>query len=100
VAGALGNAMAILEGILRDAPPPELRVLLEWLFAGRGLYLYVRFQQTTGSITARMCAAVVFPASLTQTNLGHAAFYRIRGPVWRDAPSHRRSEPDVTDLFN
>jgi hypothetical protein len=27
----------------------------------------------------------VLPAGLTQTNLGHAAFYRIRRPVWRNA---------------
>ncbi len=31
-----------------DLPPPkELRELLERVFAGRELYLYVRYQQTT-----------------------------------------------------
>ncbi len=53
-------------------------------------------QQTTASIGARMCAAAILPSGLTQTNLGHAAFYRIRRPVSGGAPSHRRSEPDVT----
>jgi hypothetical protein len=42
-------------------------------------------QQTTASIGARMCAAAILRAGLTQTNLGHAAFYRIRRPLWRDA---------------
>jgi hypothetical protein len=42
-------------------------------------------QQTTASIAGRMCAAAILPAGLTQTNLGHAAFYRIRRPLWRDA---------------
>jgi hypothetical protein len=42
-------------------------------------------QQTTASIAARMCAAAIFHAGLTQTNSGHAAFYRIRRPVLRDA---------------
>ena len=31
------NAVAILEGVLRDAPtPPQLKALLDWVFAGRG----------------------------------------------------------------
>ena len=38
--GAVGNAVALLEGVLRDAPPKELKALLEWVFSGRGLYLY------------------------------------------------------------
>jgi hypothetical protein len=41
VAGALRNAMAILEGVLREPPPKELKALLERLSSGRGLYLYV-----------------------------------------------------------
>ena len=28
-------------------PPKELRALLDWVFMGRGLYLYAREQQTT-----------------------------------------------------
>jgi hypothetical protein len=40
VVGAVGNAVALLEGVLRDAPPKELKALLEWVFSGRGLYLY------------------------------------------------------------
>src|SRR5215217_5216859 len=49
------------------------------------LYPVISPQQTIASIAARMCAAAILPAGLTQTNLGHAAFYRIRRPVWRDA---------------
>jgi hypothetical protein len=37
----MDNAKEILEGVLRDAPPPELRALLERVFSGGGLYLYV-----------------------------------------------------------
>ena len=32
----------ILEGVFRNAPPLELRALLESVFSGKGLYLYVR----------------------------------------------------------
>ena len=32
-----------------------------------------------------MCAAAILPAGLTRTNLGHAAFYRIRRPLLGDA---------------
>jgi hypothetical protein len=42
VAGALRYAQTIPEGILRDAPLPQLKALLERVFSGRGLYLYVR----------------------------------------------------------
>jgi hypothetical protein len=35
------NARAILESIYRSAPPKELRALLERVFAGEGIYLYV-----------------------------------------------------------
>jgi len=42
VAGALRKAVAILEGVLREPPPKELRALLESVFSGKGLYLYVR----------------------------------------------------------
>jgi hypothetical protein len=42
MAGALRNALALLEGVLREKPPPkELRRLLERVFVGKGLYLYV-----------------------------------------------------------
>jgi hypothetical protein len=41
MAGALRNAQSILESILREAPPPELKALLDWVFSGRGLYLDV-----------------------------------------------------------
>lgn len=41
VAGALGNAHAILEGLQRSSPPTQLKALLERVFSGRGLYLYV-----------------------------------------------------------
>jgi hypothetical protein len=41
VAGAVDNARAILESIYRSAPPKELRALLERVFAGEGIYLYV-----------------------------------------------------------
>src|SRR5215203_2146697 len=41
VAGALRNAVALLEAFSGMPPPAELRRLLEQLFAGRGLYLYV-----------------------------------------------------------
>lgn len=35
-----------------DLPPPvELRALLEWVFSGRGLHLYVRQQQTTARVS-------------------------------------------------
>jgi hypothetical protein len=40
--GAMDHAEAILEGILREAPPPELKALLERVLTGRGLYLYAR----------------------------------------------------------
>jgi hypothetical protein len=29
---------AVLEGVLRDAPPQEPKALLDWVFSGRGLY--------------------------------------------------------------
>jgi hypothetical protein len=41
VASALRNARAILAGIYRSAPPKELQRLLERLFCGEGVYLYV-----------------------------------------------------------
>jgi hypothetical protein len=40
--GAMDNARGIQKGVLRYAPPRELRVLLEKVFSGRGLYPYVR----------------------------------------------------------
>jgi len=40
--GAMDNAQEILAGVLQDAPPRELRTLLEQVFSDRGLYLYVR----------------------------------------------------------
>jgi hypothetical protein len=42
VAGTVGNALVLLEGVLRNAPPSELKALLERMFSGEGLYLYVR----------------------------------------------------------
>jgi hypothetical protein len=33
-----------------------------------------------------MCAAAIITAGLTQTNLGHAAFYRIRRPPYSPFP--------------
>src|SRR5215207_7286162 len=36
VARTVGHAVALLEGILRDAPPPQLKALLEWVFSGKG----------------------------------------------------------------
>jgi hypothetical protein len=41
VVGVLRNAQSILEGVLREAPPPRLKALLEKAFSGRGLYPYV-----------------------------------------------------------
>ncbi len=42
VVGALHNAQSILEGVFCGKPPPrELEALLERVFSGRGLYLYV-----------------------------------------------------------
>ena len=41
VAGALRNAHALLEGVYRQGPAKELRRLLEGVFAGEGLCLYV-----------------------------------------------------------
>src|SRR5215207_1211696 len=41
--GAVRNACALLESVLGSLPPPEeLRKLLERLFSGESLYLYVR----------------------------------------------------------
>jgi hypothetical protein len=37
---SLHNAETILEGVLRDAPPRELKALLERVFSGTELYLY------------------------------------------------------------
>jgi hypothetical protein len=42
VVGAAYDAAALLEGVLQQAPPKELRALLKWEFSGRGLYLYAR----------------------------------------------------------
>jgi len=42
VAGAMGNAAEILESVLRQKDPSkELGALLEWVFSGEGLYLYI-----------------------------------------------------------
>ncbi len=40
VPGALCHAESLLEIILREVPPLELKALLERVFSGRGLYLY------------------------------------------------------------
>ena len=42
VAGTIRNAHVLLEGVLGSAPPKELGALLEWVFVGKGLYLYAR----------------------------------------------------------
>jgi hypothetical protein len=42
--------VAILEGFSETPPPPQLKALLERVFSGRGLYLYVRSQYTTDSL--------------------------------------------------
>ena len=42
VVGTVGNVEAILEDVLQDAPPPEVKAVLEWVFSCRGLYLYVQ----------------------------------------------------------
>ena len=42
VAGTVGDAVALLESVLRSAQPTELRALLELVYSGQGLHLYVR----------------------------------------------------------
>src|SRR5215217_510531 len=42
MAGTIRDAHALLEGALGSAPPEELKALLEWVFLGKGLYLYAR----------------------------------------------------------
>jgi hypothetical protein len=42
VVGAVDHVKSILEGVLQNAPPPQLKALLDWVYSGRGLYLYVR----------------------------------------------------------
>jgi hypothetical protein len=42
VAGTIRNAHALLEASSDLPPPAELEALLEWVFLGRGLYLYAR----------------------------------------------------------
>jgi hypothetical protein len=84
--GLLGREMRAKKtpNVLARSPKTHSNRTIKRVLPGRNRALLLQ-QQTTASIAARMCAAAILPAGLTQTNLGHAAFYRIRRPVWRDA---------------
>jgi hypothetical protein len=84
--GLLGREMRakMTPNVLARSPKTHSNRTIKRVLPGRNRALLLQ-QQTTASIGARMCAAAILPAGLTQTNLGHAAFYRIRRPLWRDA---------------
>lgn len=43
VAGAVSDALTLLHSVLGSAPTEEARKLPEWVFSGRGIYLYARY---------------------------------------------------------
>ncbi len=42
MAGAVGDAITLLEGVVRSAPPLEMGMLLERAFSGESFHLYAR----------------------------------------------------------
>ena len=68
LAGALRDAVAILESVYRSAPTRRIEALLERMFAGEGIYLYAHQQQTTDRAGGAKPGASYFTtASVAQT---------------------------------